>query len=250
MRALLPLLLALALGACSVQQTRTTPDAVSSASQPVHRESTVALLGATGFVGGYLLQDALSQGYPLRVLSRSPEKLAYLGDRVTVIEGDAADPATLRKLLQGADMVISAIGPPRAQGDSRSGLNSAVTAALLPLMEDIGIDRYLVVSGAAVVMPGDQRDFRGWWMRQLVRLRYPGILEDRQREHKLLLDSGVSWTLLRCPLIESGPIKAPARVSNATPQGFYLRATELARFAMEQLESDTFVRRGPFLSSN
>ena len=102
---------------CSVLwDTSSNQNCRSAASEPATRETTIALLGGTGFVGGYLLREALARGYPLRILSRSPGRLEYLGSRVTVIQGDARDPAALRTLLAGADAVISAIGPPRAGG--------------------------------------------------------------------------------------------------------------------------------------
>lgn len=243
------MLLAAALGACSVQQPKLPAEAIGAAVQPADRPTTVALLGGTGFAGGYILREALARGYSVRVLSRSPDKLAYLGSRISVIEGDARDPQALAKLLQSADAVISAIGPPRSGGDSRSGLNSAVTQEMIAAMRAAGLARYIVISGAGVVLPGDQRDFLGWWMRQLVRLRYPGILEDRQSEFTLLAQSSLDWTLLRCPLLEAGEARAAPEVSLHTPGGFYLRAGELAKFALDQVTDRRYSRAGPFLNS-
>lgn len=249
LRLLLIMLLTAALGACSVQQPKLPDQDIGAAARPADRPTTIALLGGTGFAGGYILREALARGYSVRVLSRSPDKLAYLGARISVIEGDARDPRALAKLLQSADAVISAIGPPRAGGDSRSGLNSAVTQAMIPAMRAAGLSRYIVISGAGVVLPGDQRDFLGWWMRQLVRLRYPGILEDRQSEYALLARSDLDWTLLRCPLLEAGEARAAPEVSLRTPGGFYLRAGELANFALDQLDERRYSRTGPFLNS-
>lgn len=242
-------LLLVFLGACSHQQARLPEEHILAASRPAEKQTTIALLGGTGFVGGYILSEALAQGYPLRVLARSPEKLAYLADRIDIVTGDARDPAVLRALLDGADVVINAIGPPRAAGDSRAGLNTAVSRAMLAAMGEAGLDRYIVVSGAGVAIPGDRRNLRGWWMRQLVRLRYPGILQDRQKEYALLASSGVNWTLLRCPLIEGAVFASSPQVSLATPGGFYLRAGELARFALGQIDNGDYARNGPFLSS-
>ena len=250
LRTLCSLLLLLGLAACSVQQTRLNTDAIAGASQPEKSETTIALLGGTGFIGGYLLQEALARGHSLRVLSRSSDKLAYLGERITVVQGDARDPAVLKELVAGADVVMSALGPTRSRGDSRSGLNSEVTRTLIPILHDAGISRYLVVSGAGVVMPGDDRNLSGWWMRQLVRLRYPGILADRQLEYGLLAETTLNWTLLRCPLVEGEAFDSPAEVSLQTPGGFYLRAGELARFTLGLVENPDFARKGPFLSSN
>ncbi len=86
-------------------------------------------------------------------------------------------------------------------------------------------------------------------MRQLVRLRYPGILQDRQTEYALLEASALDWTLLRCPLIEGAAFASGPRVNLATPEAFYLRAGELAQFALEQINDAMYSRKGPFLSS-
>lgn len=247
--ALLLLLTSLLASGCALPQQRLSADAIRAAEQAIERPRTIALLGGTGLAGSYLLREALARGYPLRVLSRSPQKLAYLGDRVTVIEGDARDPAVLDTLLQGADAVISAIGPVRADGAAAKGISSTVTGNLIATMQRHGLTRYLVVSGAGVAAPGDDRNATGWWMRQLVKIRYPAILRDKQAEYQLLADSDLQWTVVRCPLIESGPYVQPAMVSLATPATFRLRAAELAEFVLEQLETADYHRRAPFVYS-
>jgi putative NADH-flavin reductase len=249
LRRLILLVMVTGMAACSVQQPKLPPGDIAAAQRPVARDTTVALLGGTGFAGSYILREALTRGYPLRVLSRDAEKLAYLDPRVTLVTGDAREPAVLRELLSGADIVISAIGPPRDGGDSRSGLSTAVTRAMTAAMEEAGITRYIVISGAGVVMPGDRRDLSGWWMRQLVRMRYPGILADKQAEYTLLAASGLDWTLVRCPLIEAHDAAGRPEISLRSPGGFYLRAGDLANFVLDEVATPAFRRAGPFLSS-
>jgi len=50
--------------------------------------SRLALFGATGRVGSELLTQALAAGNDVRVLVRSPAKLAATSDRLTVVQGD------------------------------------------------------------------------------------------------------------------------------------------------------------------
>ena len=69
-------------------------------------------------VGGYLLEAALQRGYRVRALARNPAKLAPFSSRITIITGDARDPAVVRELVQGSDVVISALGPVKADGDA------------------------------------------------------------------------------------------------------------------------------------
>jgi uncharacterized protein YbjT (DUF2867 family) len=52
----------------------------------------LAMFGATGTVGSALVGKALAAGYELRVLARTPAKLAGTDPRLTVIAGNAKDP--------------------------------------------------------------------------------------------------------------------------------------------------------------
>jgi uncharacterized protein YbjT (DUF2867 family) len=65
----------------------------------------ILLTGATGYVGGCLLDELQRHGQAVRCLVRRPEKLA---GRVTssteVIRGDAADPADLARACAGIDV--------------------------------------------------------------------------------------------------------------------------------------------------
>lgn len=246
---LLPVLACLTLlGACAGPQQRLSSDEIIAASKPAIQDTTIALLGGTGMTGGHILQRALEQGYQLRVLSRSPQKLAYLGDRVTVVPGDAREQSAIDTLLAGSDVVISAIGP-GSNSASAIDLTTTVTRNVLTAMQKNQLDRYILVSGAAVVMPGDQRNTTGWLMQQLVRLRYNSLLKDRQGEYELLSQSKVNWTLVRCPLIESSGFQREPVTSLLSPGSFHLRAGELSRFVLDQIDSDTYSRQGPFLYS-
>ena len=248
LRALSILFCASLMLACTAQTPR--EEAANSAPQPESSQHhTVALLGATGMVGGYLLEAALRRGYTVRALARNPAKLAQFGRRITIITGDARDPAVIRELLLGSDVVVSALGPVKADGDASRLINTTVTRNVLEAMPSEDISLYIAVSGAAVVMPGDQRNLLGWWIRTLAQVGLRGALQDKQAEYDLLADSDVNWTLVRCPLIDPEPFDSPPLVSLKTPPAFRVRAGEVAQFMMKQLDARDFVRQGPFLGS-
>ena len=199
--------------------------------------------------GRYILQRALEEGYPVKVLARTPEKLEGLGDRITVIQGDARDPEALRRLLKGSDIVITALGPVKSDGAAAQMVSTYATGQVINAMRNSGASRYIVVSGAAVVVPGDERNITGWWMRQLVKLRLGQVLKDKQAEYQLLADSEVDWTLVRCPLIDSEPYESAPRISLLTPSSFHVRAGELADFIIREVEVPSYSREAPFIYS-
>ena len=75
----------------------------------------VAVTGGTGFVGSHTVAGFVRAGHDVRVLARTPSKLAIalgpLGvdaDRVEIVEGDVTSPEDVRRLLDGADACLHA----------------------------------------------------------------------------------------------------------------------------------------------
>ena len=70
---------------------------------------SVAVTGATGFIGWHLVEGLLRDGMTLRVLSRrnAPDGLS---ERVELISGSLDDRPSLERLVQGVDTVIHCAG--------------------------------------------------------------------------------------------------------------------------------------------
>jgi len=200
-------------------------------------------------VGGYILHEALLQGYDIRALARTPSKLEPLKNQITVIKGDARDLSTIQELLKGSDFVISALGPVKADGNAGKNISTIATANIIKVMQQRNIKRYILVSGAAVTMPGDDRNLKGWIIKKMAQLAFSDTVRDKESEYKLLEESTVQWTIVRCPLIDAEPYRQESKATFDTPISFKLRSGELARFIIEQIDSQEYIRKGPFLGS-
>ncbi|MDZ5645670.1 NAD-dependent epimerase/dehydratase family protein [Nitrospirillum sp. BR 11828] len=69
----------------------------------------VAVTGATGFLGGHLVQALADAGARVRILARRPPAAGASRD-VEVIPGDLADDGALRRLVRNAHVLIHAAG--------------------------------------------------------------------------------------------------------------------------------------------
>ncbi|MGO4385731.1 SDR family oxidoreductase [Specibacter sp. RAF43] len=112
---------------------------------------TIAVAGATGYLGGRLVPLLLENGEDVRVLSRRREKLRDVPWRaqVEILEGSMEDPETARALCEGADVVYFLV-------HSMSGGKSAATfeklerACALNLAKasrEAGVRRLVYLSG-------------------------------------------------------------------------------------------------------
>ena len=128
----------------------------------------IALLGATGFVGSAILNEALSRGHSVTAVVRDTEKLKP-GERLVVKMGDVYDNDSLETLIRGHDAVISAFNPgwkdPNLYQDQVRGTTSIISA-----IKKAGVKRVLWVGGAGglEVKPGvrviDNPDMPDWVM--------------------------------------------------------------------------------------
>ena len=116
----------------------------------------IALIGATGYVGAALLEEALNRGHQVTALMRHPEKLPAHAN-LSAQRADVHDVASLTEQLRGHDAVLSAFNPGWGQVDIRAQF-IAGSQAIVAATKAAGIRRLLVVGGAGSleVSPGVQ----------------------------------------------------------------------------------------------
>ena len=160
----------------------------------------IALLGATGFVGSALLNEALGRGHEVTAIVRHPEKLERR-ERLTAKAGDVGDVGRLAMLIHGHDALISAFNPgwknPNLYDEQVRG-----TASIIAALKKAGITRVLWVGGAGglEVKPGvrvvDDPSFPDW-------IR-PGSLATIDALAQLRKEPALEWSYL-APSAEMKP---------------------------------------------
>jgi len=144
----------------------------------------VAILGGSGKVGRFLLQRVSNAGYPMRVLMRNPDKIKPIDGRMEIVQGNARDIASIRSLLQGCDTVLNALGQRKDKGEAP--IFSTATGHVLAVMQELGIQRYILVRAFSIDAPGDHKDLRTRLISMLVRWLIPEIWADWQKELDVL----------------------------------------------------------------
>ena len=105
----------------------------------------IALIGASGFVGGAILKEALARGHSVTAIVRDAAKIAA-APGVTIVAADVSDTERLAGLLADNDVTISAFnggwGDPDIYAKHLKGSKDIVAAA-----KAAGV-RLIVVGGA------------------------------------------------------------------------------------------------------
>lgn len=118
-------------------------------------EKNIILIGASGFAGSAILNEALARGHKVKAITPRPEKIKTTHPNLTVVRADATDPAALAEAAKGADAVISAYNPgwanPRLYEETLENYPKIVEG-----VKRAGVKRLLIVGGAGTlfVKPG------------------------------------------------------------------------------------------------
>lgn len=115
----------------------------------------VVIIGASGFVGSAILNEALDRGLEVTAIVRNPEKIKISNANLTVVKADVSSASEVAKHTKGFDTVISAYNPgwtnPNIYEDTLK-----VYPAILEGVKEAGAKRVLIVGGAGTlfVSPG------------------------------------------------------------------------------------------------
>ena len=151
----------------------------------------VAIIGASGFIGSCVRDEALARGHQVTAIVRHPEKITVQDPRLHVVKADILK-GNVNEIVKGHDAVISAY----SAGRSGSGIYDEQIEgykAIISGVKKSGIKRLLVVGGASTleVSPGVQ----------LIDTMSPeqitqGMLATREMLYMLRKEKELEWTFL------------------------------------------------------
>ncbi|MDD2315647.1 MAG: NAD(P)H-binding protein [Proteiniphilum sp.] len=148
-------------------------------------------------------------------------------------------------LIQGCDAVISTLG----QSKDETPIYSLSAMHIIKAMNALHVSRYIVITGLTIDTPFDKKSFSTKMLSRFMKLRFPAIIADKQKEYSLISESTLDWTIVRLPLIEQTELKGTIKSSLDDCPGKKISSTDLARFLISQLSDKTFVRKAPFIAN-
>lgn len=151
----------------------------------------IAVIGASGFIGSCIRDEALARGHRVTAIVRHPEKITVQNPHLTVVKADILKDK-VEGLVKGHDAVISAYSAGRSGPDIYNE-HIRGAKAIINGVKKSGIKRLLVVGGAASleVAPGVQL-IDTMKQEQIT----GGMLATRETLYMLKKEKELEWTFL------------------------------------------------------
>lgn len=205
----------------------------------------VTLVGATGGVGSHLLRMALEKDYELTLVARHPERLPALPDTTRVIAADLRDHAKLREAVAEADAVLWAVGATRNTADQPAIFRESleVVLAAMPLNA-----RIVMISGAGVHLDGDELPLGRRFLIRLMKTVAGHVLTTNVAQAEAAKSSDKDYVLVRPGMMPDKTPSGRVTANESLPPKNTTTKADVARFMIEQLEHDDWLRKAPFVS--
>ncbi len=213
----------------------------------------LVIFGATGGIGRQVLEQAIAAGHDVTAVVRDPKKLSTPVRSVTM-DMATANSIVLKVILEGADAVLSGLGPRSA---AEAGVATRGTQSIIQAMNENGVRRIVVVSAAPVATvpspgrprppqfdPGDafvMRYILGPIIKTVLRKHYAdlAIMEDKLRE------SNLDWTIVRPPQLNDAALTKVYRTAlgQNLPRGMLISRADVAHLMLNALEQPETIRQ-------
>jgi putative NADH-flavin reductase len=196
----------------------------------------VCIFGATGRVGSIILENALTNLFPVNILVRDKNKILLDRPELRVIEGNVLNESDIYHTIKGTNAVISALNT-----DGKTTLSESMPL-IIKSMKKHGVKRIITIGTAGILQARvDPHLYR--FQSSESKRKTTRDAEEHLKAYLILKESGLDWTVVCPTYLPIGERVGRYRFENdflpESPSSISIYDT--ADFAFQQLFTDNFI---------
>ncbi|WP_047984401.1 NAD(P)-dependent oxidoreductase [Ornithinibacillus californiensis] len=197
----------------------------------------ILILGATGRVGGQLVNYALQDKHQVTALVRSPEKIQINNELLTVIRGNVLNKEDIERVMVGIDVVISALNT-----DGVTTLSESMPY-IIEAMENEGIQRIITIGTAGILQSRTTPNLLRYQSSESKR-KSTRAAEEHHKVFDLLKQSTLEWTIVCPTYLPDGERLGEYRVERdfLPVDGSKIHVSDTAEFTYKQINSNNYLK--------
>lgn len=216
----------------------------------------IAVLGATGRTGIWIVKEALQRGHAVNALVREQSSLNIEHPDLTIVKGTPTVAVDLKRVMDGCEAVLSALNISRknewwlwSKLSSSPTFLSDVARKLVEVAPEMKVNRFLIVTAWGT---GPTKEEIPGWFRFFINNTKIGVTyRDHERQEEVWEKSGLDWTVVR-PVgltndTEEKPVGVLLETKTTKPANMTISRRMVAHFMLEALEEGTYIQQKPII---
>ena len=215
----------------------------------------IAIFGASGRTGRYLVEEVIAQGYIPACLVRKESTSKPSQNEVVTHIGSPMNYGDVLETIEGCDAVLCALNiarksdfpwsavtsPPNLLEESMKNIDKA--------MKEKGIKRVITVSAWGV---GDSYKEVNWMFRFLINKTNVGVAyKGHEEQERILRNSSLNWTAVRPVGLNNDTTPHPTQISQNGSKKLRMMISrqDVAKFMLEILDDEKYYQTKPSISN-
>ena len=199
-----------------------------------HLIMNILLLGSTGRAGSQILKHALERGHTVTVLARTPTNIKLIHSNLKILKGDALSIEHLEFAALWQDAIVTALST------IDPSQRMIFTNNILQVSKAKKIERIIAFGGIGALQASENLKV---YETPTFPKEYVGASQAHVRVLDALITSNKDYTFVCPPMIREGDRTGDYKVqATYPPQGWSIKAGDIADFVVEELECPKFVK--------
>lgn len=209
----------------------------------------IAVFGASGGIGKFVVKHALDKGYEVNAYVRNPSKLTMSTGKLHVIKGEITDYETIKSAVLGCDAVIWCVGIGMVKhGAGMPSLEGH--KLLLKAMKENNVTRLIDWATPSVPFKGDKKSFITVVPALIAGIALKQAKQEMVSIGRIVSESELDWTFVRFMAPMDTPYTGKVKVGfGDVKMKFTISREDIGAFMAEQIESKQYYHSMPIIGS-
>ncbi|WP_315081802.1 SDR family oxidoreductase [uncultured Clostridium sp.] len=209
----------------------------------------IAVFGATGGIGKFIVKHALAQGYSVNAYVRNADKLKTVDKNLNVYIGQISDYNKIKEAIAGCDAVIAALGISMKWGyEDRSSIEAHNN--IIKAMKELNVTRLIDWSTPSIKFKNDKPSLATIMPGIMASVLLPKAKKVLLEVNKQVINSNLDWTIVRFMAPKDSPFTKKIKVSFGDVKlNFNISREDIAYFMVNQLKNNEYIHSMPIIGS-
>lgn len=209
----------------------------------------IAVFGASGGIGRFIVEHALNQGYEVNAYVRNSWKLNITHKNLSIFQGQLYEYDKIKQVIKKCDAVISAIGVPMKftykSMDALNGIKNIVKA-----MKESNISRIITWATPSVKYENDIKSSTTVIPNIIAGIIFPKAKQEIRLIANLVKENNLDWTIVRFLAPKNTPSTGEVKVSFGDKKiNFNISREDIAEFMLKQVQSSQYLKSMPIIGT-